>query len=133
MHQVLGQLDGQVAPDRARRRLAGVRGTHQRADHRVRIGALHHHQHGRAPGDEGDEIVVEQLPLVLAVVLAGDLLGDRLHAHRGDAEALALQPGDDLSDQAALDGVGLADHQGAVGSRHGPEPYARAARAAPTR
>ena len=119
MDQVFGELDGQIAADGTGRSLAGVGGAHQRPDDGVRLGALHHHEDGGAPGDEGDQVVVERLALMLAVVLTGGLLADRLHAHLGDAQPFAFETGDDLADEAALDGIGLADHQGAVGSRHG--------------
>jgi hypothetical protein len=51
---------------------------------------------------------------VLAVVAAGGVGVDRAQLGRHQAEALALEPGEDLPGEAALHGVGLADHEGAV-------------------
>src|SRR5947209_19673946 len=44
--QVLGELDGQIAPDGSWRRLPGIGDTHQRAHHLVGVlGSLDDHQH----------------------------------------------------------------------------------------
>jgi hypothetical protein len=39
--------------------------------------------------------------------------------HRDDVEVLGLEPGDDLTDELALHGIGLQQDEGAIG--HGPE------------
>ena len=69
-------------------------------------------------GDERDEIAEERLVAVLVVVPAGELRVDLAQLQRHDREALALEPADDLADEPALDGVGLAEDEG-VGSLMG--------------
>ena len=64
--------------------------------------------------DEGDQLVVERLSGVLGVVAAGQLGVDGPQLHGHDRQAAALEATDDLSDQAAFDGVGLADDKGAI-------------------
>ena len=71
----------------------------------------------RRPGDEGEQIVVERLALVLRVVAAGELAVELAQLGRDQAQPLALQAADDLADEAPFDGVGLADDQGAVHER----------------
>src|SRR4051812_1927391 len=69
VHQVLGELDRQVAPDGAGGGVLGVGDAHQGAHDLPRVArTLDHHDHGRAAGDEGDEVFVERLALMLLVV-----------------------------------------------------------------
>ena len=67
-----------------------------------------------AAGDELHEVGEERLAVVLGVVGLGRRLVDRAQLGGDQAQALALEPGDDLPGEAALDGVGLADDEGAV-------------------
>ena len=53
------------------------------------------------------------LPVVLGVVAAGEVGVERAQLERDDREALALEPADDLADEPALDGIGLAEDEGA--------------------
>jgi len=62
----------------------------------------------------GPPVVEERLGLVLGVVLLGGRLVELAEVHGDQPQALALQPADHLPDQAAPDGVGLAEHQGAL-------------------
>ena len=56
-----------------------------------------------------------EVPLdVLGVVLVGLLAVDRAQVHRDDAQALGLEAAEDLADQAAADGVGLEQDEGAL-------------------
>ena len=71
------------------------------------------HQRGAA-ADELHQLVVERLALVLLVVPAGGLGVDGAQLGGDEGEALALEPADDLADEAAFDGVGLADDEGAI-------------------
>ena len=71
---------------------------------------------GRA-GDERHQVVEERLALVLGVVAAGGRRVDGAQLGRDQPQALALEAADDLADQAPLDGVGLADDEGAVHER----------------
>src|SRR4051794_11666598 len=56
VHEILGELDREVAADRSRRRLTGIGRAHERAHHLPRVGPLHDHRHERAAGDERDEV-----------------------------------------------------------------------------
>jgi hypothetical protein len=56
---------------------------------------------------------------VLAVVLLGDLAGQGAQLGGHQAQALGLQAGDDLADQAAGDAVGLDEDKGAIGHGDG--------------
>jgi hypothetical protein len=50
-------------------------------------------------------------------VLLGERPVDRAQLEGRDAEALALEAGHDLTDEATFDGVGLAEDQGAIHGR----------------
>ena len=68
------------------------------------------HDH-RATGDEVDELPVERLVAMLAVVLLGALPRDRLHPQVLDLEPGFLDPAEHFADQAASDAVRLDDQQ----------------------
>src|SRR5204863_2585729 len=78
--------------------------------------ALEHHRDERAGGDEVDELTEERLAVVLGVVLLGGVLVERHQLQRGEGQALALEAGDDLAAEAAREGVGLDEDEGAFGS-----------------
>ena len=101
------------------RRVARVGRAHHRAhDLPGVLGTLDDEHERRRPADEGDQVVVERLALVLGVVAAGQLGVDGAQLGGDQREALALEAADDLADEAAFDGVGLADDEGAI---HGAE------------
>ena len=77
-----------------------------------RFGPLEHHRDQRPAGDEGDELAEERLLGVLGVVLVGDLLVGLHQLQRLDPQALALEAGDHLAGQGALEGVRLDEDQG---------------------
>src|SRR4051812_16246465 len=116
--QVLGQLDGEVATDRAGRGVTGVCRAHQRAHDLPRIGAFDDHRDERAAGDERDEVAEERLAVVLRVVLLRRRLVEPAQFERDQRQAFALQAQDDFADEAAFDGVGLAQHERAVVVTH---------------
>ena len=64
--------------------------------------------------DERHQVAEERLLAVLGVVLAGSCGVDRAQFGGDEAQPLALEAADDLAGQAALDGVGLADDEGAI-------------------
>ena len=64
-----------------------------------------------------DEVFVERLADVLLVVPGEGFLVQRAQVQGGDGQALGLEAGDDGADQAALDGVGLEQHEGAIRHR----------------
>ena len=61
-----------------------------------------------------DEVVEERLAVVLGVVTLRGRLVELAQLERDDLQALALDPIDDFADEAALDGVGLAEDEGAL-------------------
>src|SRR5690242_16873461 len=118
VHEVLAHLDREVAPDRARSRITRVGDAHHRAHHLEGVlRPLHHERHERAARDEADELTEERLALVLGVVRLGGRRVERAELHRDDREVLGLDAPDDLAGEAALDGVRLAEDEGAVGHR----------------
>jgi hypothetical protein len=54
---------------------------------------------------------------MLGVVRLGQLGGDDAQLGRHEAQLLALQPGDDLSDQSTLNAVGLHNDKGSIHER----------------
>src|SRR6202042_999729 len=66
----------------------------------------------RAAGDEADQLTEERLLAVLGVVLVGDRLGRGQRLEGGDPQPLALEAGDHLTSQGALEGVRLDEYQG---------------------
>ena len=114
MDHVLAHRDGEVAADRAGGGLERV----GRADHLARgadcLLALEHHRDERAGGDEAHELAEERLAVVLGVVLLGQLRVHRHVAERDDAQALALEAGDDLAGQVARERIRLDQDEGLV-------------------
>jgi hypothetical protein len=51
---------------------------------------------------------------VLGVVLLGQIARDHAQFQRGQCQALAFDPGDHFTDQAAADTIGLDQDQGAL-------------------
>jgi hypothetical protein len=76
--------------------------------------ALDHGDQRRGAADERHELVVERLADVLGVVLCGGVGVDHAQFRGDDAKQAALEAGKDVTDQAPLDGIGLADHESAV-------------------
>ena len=81
---------------------------------------LEHHRYERAGGDEADELLEERLALVLGVVLARELAGHRHLPQRRQAQALALEAGDDLAGQVAGKGIRLDEDERALHVRRSP-------------
>ena len=107
---------GEIAADRARRGLAGVRRAHQRAHDLPRLGPFDDHRDQRAARDERDEIAEERLAVVLGVVTLRGRVVELAQLERDDLQALALDAADDLADEPALDAVGLAEDERSVSS-----------------
>src|SRR5690349_12147398 len=111
---VLADGDREVPADRSRGGLHRVR----RADHLARGGhgllALEDQRHQRPGGDELDELAEERLAVVLGVVALGEVLVHRHVLQRDDAQALALEAGDDLAGQPARERVRLDQDEGPV-------------------
>src|SRR4051812_13927675 len=111
---VLADGDGVVAADRPGRRLHRVRRADDLAGGDDGLLALEDHRDERPARDELDELAEERLALVLGVVALGEVLVDGHVLERDDAQALALEAGDDLAGQAARERVGLDEDQGPV-------------------
>src|SRR2546430_434528 len=73
VHEVVGHRGGEVAPDRPRRRVRGIRRPDRRAQRRDRSFALDDERPGRPRADELDELAEERLLAVLGVVLLPEL------------------------------------------------------------
>jgi hypothetical protein len=122
VHDVVLHLEGEVTANGARGGLDRVRGAGERPERLDGAGALDDQGQQRAAGDELDERAEERALAVLAVVLLGDLDGQGAQLGGDQAQALGLQAGDDLADQATGDAVGLdqderADTAGSVRDR----------------
>ena len=116
MDDVLGELGGEVAADRAGQRVSRVRCPHQRADAGdCALAADGERKHG-ARGDERDEVGVERLALVLGVVLGCERTGDLQEPHTAQLIAAPLEAGDDLAGKAAAHAVGLDEDERGFGS-----------------
>ena len=115
MNEVLAGLEREIAPDRARRGLAGVGRAHESPHDLPRVGAP-----STTIATSGLRVMnATRSPkngslAVLVVVTTGEVGVDRAQLQRDDREALALEAADDLADELALDGVGLAENEGAV-------------------
>ena len=92
-------------------RVGGVGGAHQLPPQRDRVVPLHLGQDHGATGDEVDELAVERLVAMLAVVLLGALPRDRLHPQVLDRQPGFLHPAEHFPDQMASDAVRLDDQQ----------------------
>src|SRR5580658_4412942 len=113
--EILGQQRGQITANRSRRGFGGVRRPHQGPhDAPGVLGPLHHQHHRRRSRDESRQLAVEGLVPVLLVVPGRGLLVDPTQLGGDDPQSLALEAEDDLAGEPTLDGVGLADHQGAI-------------------
>ena len=115
MHEVLAVGQREVAADGAGGGLAAVGGAVDRAHDLDRLVALEHQRHERAAGDEVAQRRVEVALDVLGVVGVGLLDVDVAVLERDDGQALGLEPGQDVADEAASYGVGLEEDQGALG------------------
>jgi len=95
-----------------------IGGTHERSHDLPRPGRTgHDHDHRGAATDELDQIGVERLADVFFVVPARSVCVDGTQIGRHDAQALALEAADDLSDETAFNGVRLADDKGSLHGR----------------
>src|SRR5271163_3219396 len=114
VHHVGAHLDREVAADAAGRGLQRIGRADQLARRPDRVAPLQHHRDERARRDEVDELAEERPLGVLGVVALRELARDGHVAQREDAQALALEAGDDLAGQAACEGVGLYEDQRSV-------------------
>ena len=123
VHEIEGDLGAELAPDRAGVRLRRIGG----ADHLARrldcVRPLEHHRDQLTASDELDELTEERLVGVLLVVDVGDVLIGPHQLEGDEAEPLALEAGDDLASETALECVGFDEDQGAfVGHGRGTVP-----------
>src|SRR5687767_12652640 len=114
VHQVRLHLEAVLAADGARRRLERVRGADHLAGGGHGLVPLQHECHERAAGDELDEVAEEGALAVLRVVLLREPALDSHVLHGDDAQPLALEAGDDLPRESALERVRLDEDQRAV-------------------
>ena len=111
--QVAQATDAKVAADGSRIGLVRHGGAHQAANGGDRIGPLQGNRGHRPRGDELDQPGVEELPGVDGVMPLGHLARDGQQAQANDLQALPLEARHDLTDEAALNAVGLDQDEGA--------------------
>lgn len=109
MAQVAADIDGEVEADGAGGGVGGLGGAQQLAADGEGVLALPHHAHDGAGAHVGDEAGEEGLGGQVLVVLLQQRLGGRHHLQRHQLQALALEAGDDLANQAALDACKTMD------------------------
>src|SRR4051794_4827170 len=97
----------EVAANRARLRIGGVRRADRLAHRRDCAFAFHDERPGRARRDELDELAEERLLAVLAVVLLAELAAHGQQLARAHGEAAVLDPLQDLAGEAPPDGIRL--------------------------
>jgi hypothetical protein len=114
VHEVAEPDERVVAADGAGHRFMRTCRADHGADHSDRVRALQHDGHDGRRADDLDQVVIEELALVHRVVLLGHSAIDPQQAQRGDAQAAALEAGEDLARDAALDGIGLQHDEGAL-------------------
>src|SRR5215217_4969496 len=114
VHEVGLNLEAEVAADRPGGRLDRVRG----ADHLARrlhsLVSLQDEGNERAARDEVHELAEERALAVLGIVLLGEVALDGHVLHGGNRQSLALEAGDDLAGEPALECVWLHQDQGPV-------------------
>lgn len=101
--QVAADIDGEVEADGAGGGVGGLGGAQQLATDGEGVLALPHHAHDGAGRHVGDQAGEEGLGGQVLVVLLQQSLGGRHHLQGNQLQALALEAGDDLANQAALD------------------------------
>src|SRR6185437_130327 len=111
---VLAHLDREVTANRSGRGLERVGRTDYLAGRLDSIDALQDHRHDRSRCYEVDKLAEEGLLGVLAVVTLSRVPGDRHVTQGEDAQALALEAGNDLARERAGEGVRLYEDQRAV-------------------
>src|ERR1044072_5211958 len=111
VHDVVLHLDGEVAADAAVVRGHRVGGAGQLPERRDGVLALDDQGDQRATADELQQRLVERLAGVLGVVLLGHRARHVPQLQRGQRQALALDAGDDLTDQPTADTVRLDQAQ----------------------
>src|ERR1700722_17386520 len=114
VHDVLRDLQGVVAPDRPGQRLDRIGGAREGAERLDGAVALGHQRDQRAAGDEIDQFAEERTLCVLRVVRVRGLGLDCAHLHRDYLQALALNSGNDVTDDVAADAVRLDQNEGAL-------------------
>src|SRR5215217_1683568 len=112
--QIRLDFEAVVAADRARRGLERVGGTDHLARGHDGLVALQHERDERAAGDELHKVAEEGPLAVLGVVLFGQVALDGHVLQSHDPEPLALEAGDDLAREAALERVRLHQDERAV-------------------
>src|ERR1700761_9241206 len=114
MHDILGHLQGIVTPDGPRRGLHRVGGSGERTERLDGPLALRYDRDQRAGGDEIDKFPEEGLFRVLSIVRVRGLDVDCAQLQRDHLQAFALNSGNDVTDDAALDTVWLDEDKGAL-------------------
>ena len=111
MHEVVRHRERQVAADRPRGSVDGVRGADGRPRHLTASSPSSTRAERRARRDEAHELAEERLLRMLGVVPFGEVAIDVEQLRRANDEAAPLEAPDDLAEQAALHRVGLDEDE----------------------
>ncbi len=111
---VASNLHAQVATDGSGGGVKGVGGAHKEASALDAVGALPHHGHDGAGGEELHQAAEEGLVGQVGIVRSGLLLSGVHQLHANQLPALGLETLDDLAHLLALHSVGLAGDEGAL-------------------
>src|SRR5581483_120955 len=114
MDDVLRDLQGVVAADGPRCGLDRVGRAGQRTERLDGPVALGHESDQRTGGDEIDKFSEERLFRVLGVVRVRGFYVDCAQLQRDQFQALTLNSGNDVPDDAALDAIRLDEDKGAL-------------------
>ncbi len=107
--QVVLLANREISTNGARRGGHSVRRSEHRADDGDRLVPFEHSDHDGAAGDEPDQPFEEWLALVLGVMALTQRAVDLKELQRDDAQSLRFEALEDLTDETALDAVGLED------------------------
>src|SRR6266545_3832323 len=118
VHEVVGHRARQVAANRARLGIGGIRRADRLAKRRDRALAFDDERQRRPGGDELDELTEKRLLIVFRVMGLPQLAIDVDQLAGAQRETAALDARQDLAGELPLDGIGLDQDEGAL-DRHG--------------
>src|SRR6185369_4836650 len=118
MHDVLGGLEREIAPDRPRRCLVWTRRAVDGADDCDGVRPVECESHERPRDDEFDQPAEERLLAMRRVMALSEIPIDPHELEPDDLEAASLVTREDPADQLALDAVGLDEDESTFTAWH---------------
>merc|ERR1711872_574111 len=104
---VTAEIETKVTADGTRKRSLGIGFTHHHSASLGSVLAFPNHRHNGARGHEVAKSVVEGLVLEIDVVLLEMLFGSLHELHSDEFESSLLESFDDVTDESALNSIGL--------------------------